>query len=159
MSYRNFIYLVTILLIGAAGYYFNSAGVPDLIVNGATNDDNRGSGVGAVEVFSGIYECNEEHGCKTLTRMKLAQDTSLDIVSVVGDQEVSLAQGTWGVGKGGAIVMLFSFHVPDGPPSLIANKTSSVKIGGFSKSKGLFEGMDNPTFVRTGDEVTSEVAN
>lgn len=147
--YKQLIYGVSAMLIGGAAFYFNQAGVPDLIVNGG--NDNRGNGVSAAQVFSGTYICKENTGCKNSTRLILEEDTTLDVVSTVDNREISLGQGTWGVGAGGAIVMILrnpGISIDNYPSSLIATKVSGIKITGFSKKKPLFEGMEDPVFIR-----------
>ncbi len=145
-SYKGLILVVTLLLIGGAGYYFKQAGVPDLVVKDIKNDNQSGGyGVSAVEVYSGEYECVENTGCKNKTRIVLGQDTTFDIVATINDQEVSLGQGTWGIGTNGALVIVLQNTNPN---SLIAKKISTLKISGFSEKKGLFPGMKDPTFTR-----------
>lgn len=144
--YKGLIVLVAFLLIGGAGYYFEKAGVPDLVVQDINRDGARGGyGVSAVEVFSGEYECVENTGCKNKTRIVLGQDTTLDITAVVDGEDVSLGQGTWGIGTNGALVIVLQ---NTNPSSLIAKKISTLRITGFSQKKGLFPGMTNPTFKR-----------
>lgn len=145
--YKALIALVALLLIGGAGYYFKKVGVPDLIVQDINRDGARGSyGVSAIEVYSGEYECVENTGCKNKTRIILSQDTTFDITAVVDGQEVSLGQGIWGIGTDGTLLV----KIPSAKPStLIAKKISTLRISGFSTKKGLFPGMENPTFIRT----------
>lgn len=163
--YKGLIVFVTVLIIGGAGYYFHQAGVPDLVTQDIKQGGNgKGYGVSAVEVFSGIYECTETTGCEHLTRLILAQDTTLDVVAVIDGQEVSYGQGTWGVGSNGAIVIIINnpADAPSGSPkSLIANKVSSLTISGFSMKKGLYPGMKNPVFTRvvSTDEKNTQGAN
>lgn len=144
--YKALISAVILLLIGCAGYYFKKAGVPDLVVQDINRDGGRGSyGVSAIEVYSGEYECVENTGCKNRTRIILGQDTTFDITAVVDGQEVSLGQGIWGIGTDGTLVV----KIPSAKPSsLIAKKISTLRISGFSTKKGLFPGMENPTFIR-----------
>lgn len=149
--YKILIYSITILLIGGAGYYFHLAGVPDLIVQNATGD-RKASGVSAIEVFSGTYECDTDSGCNTVTRLILQDDTTLDIVGTIDGQDFSFGQGTWGIGNNGSLILLIQ-RKPDTattsyPSSLIANKISSIKLAGFSTKKGLLPGMKNPIFTR-----------
>ncbi len=150
--YKQLIYGVTLILIGTAGYYFHAAGVPGLVAQGSK--DNRGSGVGAAEVFSGTYMCDENSGCNVPIKLVLEDDTTLDIISTVEGIDSSLGQGTWGVGTGGAIIMMI--RNPGGqdenyPSSLIAAKVSSLRITGFSKKKPLLPGMKDPVFKRVDD--------
>lgn len=145
--YKQLIYAVVAMLIGGAAYYFNQAGVPGL----ASSGDNRGNGVGAAQVFSGTYMCTEKSGCEYATTLTLEEDTTLDLTVAKDGQESSLGQGTWGVGTGGAIVMLLrnpGLAIETYPSSLIATKASSMKITGFSKKKPLFDGMKDPIFWR-----------
>lgn len=79
MSYRNFIYLVTILLIGAAGYYFNSAGVPDLIVNGATNDADAAGWWGLVAFIVTTQAVATANTRGLLSRMSNVTNTGWDV--------------------------------------------------------------------------------
>lgn len=147
--YRNLIYTVTLILIGGAGYYFHSIGVPDLIIHG---EDKRGNGVTSFEVFSGTYVCDSDSGCSNVTRIVLQEDTTLDIIETVDGQDISLAQGTWGIGGGGALILKFQSREgfsSSSPSSLIVKKVSIVKLTGFSNGKGLYPGMDNPTFTRS----------
>lgn len=144
--YKGLIVVVTLILIGGAGYYFKQAGVPDLVVSDVSREGTHGGyGVSAVEVFSGEYECIESSGCKNKTKIILAQDTTLDITATIDGEEVSLGQGTWGIGTNGALVIVLQSGKPN---SLIANKISTFKISGFSKKKGLFPGMEDPIFTR-----------
>jgi hypothetical protein len=144
--YKGLIVAIILLLIGGAGYYFKKAGVPDLVVQDINKDGGHGSyGVSAIEVYSGEYECVENTGCKNKTRIILAQDTTFDITAVVDGQEISLGQGIWGVGTDGSLVI----KIPNATPStLIAKSVSTLKISDFSTRKGLFPGMENPTFIR-----------
>lgn len=150
--YKALIYSVTALLIGGAGYYFHLAGVPDLVVQNATGD-RKASGVSAIEVFSGTYECDTASGCTTVTRLILQEDTTLDIVGIVDGQDFSFGQGTWGIGNNGSLILLIQqkpdYATSSYPSSLIANKISSFKLAGFSKKKGLLPGMTNPIFTRS----------
>ncbi len=155
MFYRYLIYLVAFFLIGGAGYYFHLVGVPDLIVSDIKNDDNRGNGASATQVFSGTYVCDHDSGCEHTTRIILEEDTTLDIITTIDGQDTSLAQGTWGVGTGGALIFKFNNNgdfSSTSPSSLIAKKVSSLKITGFSTTKGLYPGMKNPTFTRIEEE-------
>jgi hypothetical protein len=145
------IYSMMTFFIGTAGYYFHLAGVPDLIVQNASSDSGS-SGVSAMEVFSGTYECDGSSGCGTVTRIILQEDTSMDIIGTVDGQDFSFGQGTWGVTKTGALIFLIQ-RKPDNatssyPSSLTANKISTMKIWGFSKKKTLLPGMINPIFTR-----------
>ena len=144
--YKGLIVIVTLILIGGAGYYFKQAGVPDLVVSDISREGAHGGyGVSAVEVFSGEYECVEKSGCRNKTRMILGQDTTFDITANIDGEEVSLGQGTWGIGTNGALVIVLQ----SGKPALlIASKISILRISGFSTKKGLFPGMENPTFIR-----------
>lgn len=159
MFYRYLIYLVVFFLIGGAGYYFHSAGVPDLIVSDIQHDDRRGNGASASSVFSGTYLCEKSSGCEYPTRIILEEDTTVDVIATIDGQDVSLGQGTWGVGGGGALVFKFqtsgSFSSTS-PSSLVAKKVSIVKITGFSTTKGIYPGMQNPTFTRIQDETARE---
>jgi hypothetical protein len=154
--YRNLIYTVTAILIGGAAYYFHTAGVPGMITNGG---DKRGNGVSAIEVFSGVYTCGATDGCETETKLVLQQDTTLDIISIVDNEQVSLGQGTWGIGKGGSLVFVINRSDGASPTSLIAKKVTHMKIEGFPTKKKLFPGMENPSFTRVREEVQSTVAN
>jgi hypothetical protein len=152
--YKGLIVAVALFLIGGAGYYFKQAGVPDLVVQDIKNDKGtRGYGVSAIEVYSGEYECVEHTGCKNRTRIILGQDTTFDIIANIDGQDVSLGQGTWGIGTNGALVIVLQNTNPN---SLIAKKISILKISGFSEKKGLFPGMKDPTFVRTKAEPTAK---
>ena len=156
--YKQLIYGVTILLIGAAGYYFNTAGVPGLIVSGST--DKRGNGVSAAQVFSGTYLCDETSGCKNPIKLILEDDTTVDIIATVDEHDSSLGQGTWNVSPNGSIVMALrnpGIDDPNYPSTVTASKVSSVKITGFS-SKSLLPGMEEPVFrrVKTDEEIQRE---
>lgn len=157
--YRYLIYAVTALIIGGAGYYFHSAGVPELVVSDIANNDRRGNGVSAIEVFSGVYQCDESSGCKNVTKLILAEDTTLDVVAIVDGQDVSLGQGTWGVGQGGALVFILRREDGKNPSSLIAKKINSTKISELTPKKGLFDGMENPVFTRVRENQSSTVDN
>lgn len=157
--YKGLIILVTIFLIGGAGYYFKKAGVPDLVVQDISKDGSRGGyGVSAIDVYSGEYECVENTGCENKTRIILGQDTTFDIVANVDGENVSLGQGTWGIGTNGTMVIILQNTRPN---SLIAKKISTLKISGFSTKKGLFPGMTDPTFTRVPgtDSGASTVSN
>ncbi len=144
--YKGLITTVIFFLIGGAAFYFHKAGVPDLVTQDISRDGARGGyGVTAFEVYSGEYECVENTGCKNKTRIILEQDTTLDITAIVDGQEVSLGQGTWGIGTNGALIIILQ---NTNPKSLIAKKISTLRITEFSEKKGLFPGMENPTFKR-----------
>ena len=145
--YKGLIVAVTVLLIGGAGYYFKQAGVPDLVVKDIKEDggSRAGYGVSAVEVYSGEYECVEHTGCENKTRIVLGQDTTFDITANINDEEVSLGQGTWGIGTNGALVIVLQNTNPN---SLIAKRITTLRISEFSTKKGLFPGMVNPIFNR-----------
>jgi hypothetical protein len=152
-SYKGLIIVVALLLIGGAGYYFKQAGVQGLVTQDINRDGAKGGyGVSATEVYSGEYECTEANGCKNRTRMILGQDTTFDIVANIDGQDVSLGQGTWGIGTNGALVIVLQEGKPN---SLIAKKISTLRISGFSDKKGLFPGMTNPTFNRVQNTDTS----
>jgi len=158
-AYRNLIWGVIILLIGCGLFFFHKAGVADLVANDIEQGKGGSSyGVSAIEVFSGSYECIEKNGCKNTTRLILQQDTTLDITAVIDGEEVSLGQGTWGIGTSGALVLIINNGNPN---SMIAKNISTFRITGFSTKKGLFPGMENPTFTRVGgtDSKTSPGAN
>lgn len=150
--YKGLIIGVALLIVGGALYYFQAQGTTSLISQGVKQGANGKSyGVSAMEVFSGLYECKEDSGCKYETKLLLEDDTTLDITATIEGQEVSLGQGTWGIGKDGSLVLVLQTtdSVAGGPPrSLIAKKISSLRISGFSNKKSLFQGMTNPTFVR-----------
>jgi hypothetical protein len=151
--YKGLIVVVALLLIGGAGYYFKQVGVPDLVVQDINREGTRGGyGVSALEVYSGEYECVENTGCKNKTRIVLGQDTTFDIVATVDGEEVSLGQGTWGIGTNGSLVIVLQNTDPN---SLIAKKISTLRISGFSEKKGLFPGMKDPTFTRVKSTNTS----
>lgn len=161
--YKGLIVAVSLILIGTAGYFFYQGGMTNLITSDINNKGPKVTGVSAVEVFSGIYECIEKNGCENTTRLILGQDTTLDIIAIVDGQEISLGQGTWGVGSNGALVLIIG-TTPDSPPgspkSMIANNVSIIKISGFSKKKGLFPGMTDPIFTRVKNETSeSTVSN
>jgi hypothetical protein len=118
----------------------------ELRAQNINKESSRGGyGVSAVEVYSGEYECVENTGCKNKTRIVLGQDTTFDIIANVEGQDVSLGQGTWGIGTNGALIIVLQNTNPN---SLIAKKISTLKISGFSERKGLFPGMKDPTFTR-----------
>ena len=147
--YKTLIIGVSLLLIGLAGYSFTKAGIPELVAQNIEQDKgNKGYGVSAFEVFSGIYECIELSGCRNTTRLILQQDTTLDISAVIDGEEVSLGRGTWGIGSNGALVLMLQNTEGTPGKSLIAKKISTLKISGFSNKKNLFPGMENPTFTR-----------
>lgn len=149
--YKGLIVAVTLLLIGGAGYYFKQAGVPDLVTqNIKQGKDSKSYGVSAMEVFSGLYECTESNGCKNNTKLILEDDTTLDITATIDGQDISLGQGTWGIGKDGSLILVLqTTDSSAGPPrSIIAKKISTLRISGFSNKKALFPGMENPTFNR-----------
>lgn len=152
MFYKSLIYFVTVLLIGAAGYYFHKTGIPELIVK-TFPEDKKTTGVSALEVFSGTYKCTGESGCHNPIQIVLEEDTTMDIVATVDGEDISLGQGTWGIGKNGTMVLLIE-RKPDMatssyPSSLIINKISSLRLANFSTRKGLLPGMDtNPVFNR-----------
>ncbi len=155
--YKGLIVVVALFLIGGAGFYFKKAGVPDLVVQDINREGSRGGyGVSAIEVYSGEYECIENTGCKNKTRIVLGQDTTFDIVATVDGEEVSLGQGTWGIGTNGALVIVLQNTNPN---SLIAKRISTMKISGFSEKKGLFPGMEDPTFTRVQSTDTPSGSN
>jgi hypothetical protein len=67
------------------------------------------------------------------------------------------------VGKGGGAIVFKFQNTGDvsstSPSSLIAKKVSIVKITGFSTTKGLYPGMQNPTFKRVQDEKSIDREN
>lgn len=144
--YKSLIIAIALLLVGGAAYYFKQAGVQDLVIQDINSGGAKGGyGVSAIDVYSGEYECGEQTGCKNKTRMVLGQDTTFDIVANIDEQDVSLGQGTWGIGTNGSLVIVLH---NSNPSSLIAKKISTLRISGFSEKKGLFPGMINPTFLR-----------
>ena len=149
-SYKGLILGAVSLLIGLSVYGFYRAGVPQLIADDVERGGKSGSsyGVSALEVFSGVYECIKVSGCENTTRLMLQQDTTLDITAVIDGQEVSLGQGTWGIGSNGALILLLQNSGTSTGRSIIAKKISTIKISGFSNKKNLFPGMENPTFTR-----------
>jgi hypothetical protein len=160
MFYRILIYIVTAFLIGGAGYYFREAGIPDLIIKNFSQD-KKGVGVSALEVFSGTYQCDSKSGCDNIIHLILQEDTTLDITATIDGEDISLGQGTWGIGRNGAMVLVIE-RKPDNatssyPSSLIVNKISSLKLSNFSTKKGLLPGMDtNPTFTRIKGDVPTD---
>lgn len=160
VMYKGLIIFVTLLLIGGAGYYFKNAGATDLVAQGISQGaKGKSFGVSALSVFSGYYECKK--GCEYTTRLILEEDTTLDFSATINGQDVSLGQGTWGIGKDGAIVFILQKTDPElggYPRSLTAKKISSMQITGFSNQKNLFKGMEDPLFIRSSektDESTS----
>jgi len=148
-AYKNLIWGILILVIGCGLYFFQKAGVADLVANNIEQGKSGSSyGVSAIEVFSGAYECAEKNGCQNTTRLILQQDTTLDITATIDGQEVSLGQGTWGIGTNGALVLIIQNSNPN---SMIAKYITTLRISGFSTKKGLFPGMENPTFTRVLD--------
>jgi hypothetical protein len=157
--YRYLIYLVVALLVGSAGYYFHTRGVPDLIVNG---NDGRGNGVSALEVFSGVYLCDTSSGCENPTKLILQQDTTLDITSSVDGQEASLGQGVWNISGNGSLALILqsgSNEVGPFPAYIFARKISSMQLSEFSSKRKLFTGMENPVFKRVQEASQSTVEN
>lgn len=158
--YKKLIYAVTIMLIGAAAFYFNRAGVTGLVINGS--GDNRGNGVGAAEVFSGTYICSITSGCTNLTKIILDEDTTVTLVAVINGQETPLGQGSWGVGTDGSIIMKLQnpgLDIENYPSTLIAKRASSIRITGFSTKRPLFDGMKNPIFNRQRDNYIQPATN
>jgi hypothetical protein len=147
IMYKALIVGISAVLIGLAGYAFNKAGIPELVAQNIEQGKDS-YGVSALEVFSGVYECVQTSGCKNDTRLVLQQDTTLDISATIDGEELSLGQGTWGIGKDGSLVLMLQNNTGTPGKSLIAKKISSLKISGFSNKKNLFPGMENPTFVR-----------
>lgn len=150
--YKGLIIAVTLLLIGGAGYYFREQGLPSLVAQNFSQGGNgKNYGVSAIQVFSGLYECSENGGCKNVTQLVLEDDTTLDINAIIDGQMVGLGQGTWGIGHDGSLVLMLHQTDPVAggvPRSLIAKKISTLRLSGFSNSKALFDGMSNPTFIR-----------
>jgi hypothetical protein len=146
-TYKGLIIAVTLVLLGGAGYYFHSVGVTDLVTHDITSGGQSGKsyGVSAIEVFSGSYECLEKNGCKNTTRLILEDDTTLDLTAIIDGKVVNLGQGTWGIGTNGALVIVLQNSNPN---AMIAKNISTLKISGFSTKKGLFPGMEDPTFTR-----------
>lgn len=150
--YKALIGIVAFFLIGGAGYYFQAAGVPDLV----TQDIRQGGagksyGVSAIEVYSGVYECDQTSGCTNVTRIILGQDTTLDIVAIVDGQETSYGQGSWGIGSSGSLNFLLNTtgSAPAGSPlSFIAKKVSTLRISGLYAKKGIYPDMKDPVFTR-----------
>lgn len=152
MFYRILIYVVTAFLIGGAGYYFQKEGVLDLIAKNSSQDKGA-VGSTAFEVFSGTYVCSEASGCDNDIKFVLQEDTSMDIIGEVNGEDVSLGQGTWGIGKNGSMILLIQ-RKPDNatstyPSSLIINKISTLRLSDFSTKKSLLSGMSaNSIFTR-----------
>lgn len=149
-AYKQLIIGAILVLVGGGLYFFYRAGVSNLVAsNIEQGKDGKSYGASAIDVFSGIYECAEKTGCKNTTHLILQQDTTLDITATIDGTEVSLGQGTWGIGTNGALVLILQNSHPS---SLIAKNISILKISGFSTKKGLFPGMENPTFTRIKQE-------
>ena len=159
--YKYLILGVTFLVLGGAGYYFNSSGGSDLLVRAIAQTDGQDYGVSGIEVFSGRYECINTEGCTVATYFMLNNDTTLEITQYNEEagNEVTVSTGSWGVGSGGAIVFLVD-PVTSGelsPPfSFVAKKISTLKLSGFSGKIKTYRGLNNPTFTRISDTVTTE---
>ncbi len=150
--YKYLIVGVTFLVLGGAGYYFNSSGGGDLIVQAIATADGENYGVSGIEVFSGKYECVEVDGCSPATYFVLNGDTTLEITSrKEGEEEQTIGTGTWGVGTGGALVFIIDpiTTIPTRPGfSFVAKKIDSLRISGFSNKISLYEGLKDPIFTR-----------
>lgn len=155
--YKYLIVGVTFLVLGGAGYYFNSSGGGDLIVQAIATTDGQNYGVSGVEVFSGKYECGTSDGCSSTTYFVLNGDTTLEITSVKEgeDDEQTIGTGTWGVGSGGALVFIID-PVTTAPTrsgfSFVAKKIDSLTISGFSNKVSSYEGLKDPTFTRISNQ-------
>ncbi len=152
---RNLIYIVVAVLAGCGIYFMLSTGTTGLLMSGSEAGDKRGSGASVAQVYSGVYVCDASSGCENTTRIALQEDTTLDIVATIDGQDLSLGQGTWGIGAGGALVLLIQNQASTTlPSSLIARKVTILKITNFSTKKPLFPGMNNPTFIRIPSDST-----
>lgn len=151
--YKYLIVGVTFLVLGGAGYYFNSSGGGDLVAQAIVNGDGAKGGTSA-ELYSGTYECTSDTGCETPYLFILNDDTTFEVLEVVGTEEEDtkklISTGSWGLGSGGTIVFLIDAIPSENKVSfsIIAKKITSLKISDFTNTKKLYPGMKSPIFKR-----------
>lgn len=158
--YKYLIVGVTLLVVGGAGYYFNSSGGSDLIVQAIAQTDGENYGVSGIEVFSGTYSCDASDGCEQVTTLILSGDTTLEITRLDEEGlEQQIGTGSWGVGTGGALIFLINpttSGTTTAAFSFVAKKISILKLSGFSSKIKSYEGLNNPTFTRVSNESSNE---
>lgn len=150
-AYKYLIVGVTFLVLGGAGYYFNSSGGSELMVQAISSGDAVHDGVTGIEVYSGTYECTMDDGCLSSTYLILNSDTTLEISqeNEVGHQ--TLFTGSWGIGNSGILVFIIDpVTIGTTTPgfSFVAKKVSTLTISNFSNAKKLPEGMAASVFTR-----------
>lgn len=151
--YKYLIVGVMLLIMGYAAYYFNTSGGSALLTKAATQSIESRDGVSVAQLFSGEYVCEEEDGCTYPVKIILIDDTTFELFYTVTEtqEEIAVAQGTWGVGTNNKLILLVDKRLsqPSVPGSL-SGKIDTIKIREFAKKKDLFDWMKNPTFTRTG---------
>ncbi len=154
--YKYLVIGASLLIILAAGYYFNTTGGSDLVAQAVTQGTSDSEGVSAEQVFSGTYECGASSGCLIETKFILNDDTTLEVTASVEEnyeiKESVLGQGSWGIGNGGALVLMLNKELNASssyPTSIIAKKITNLVITDFSTKKSLYPWMKNPVFKRT----------
>jgi hypothetical protein len=143
---------LTFLILGYAGYYFNTSGGGDMLTKAITQTIEAQEGVTVAQLFSGEYLCVDRDGCQYPVKIILLDDTTFELFYTLPetDEEVPVAQGTWGVGKNNKLILLVDkrFSLATVPNS-IYGVIDTIKIREFSKKSQLFSWMDNPIFTRT----------
>ncbi len=151
-AYKYLIVLVPLLILGYAGYYFNTSGGSQMLTTAFTQDIKGEGGVSTFQLFSGTYECDVEAGCEHPVKVILLDDTTFEMTytDVESSSEIPVAAGTWGVGQKNKLTLLIDRRVSQPTiPNSIHAVIDTMRIKEFSKKKQIFEWMKNPTFTRT----------
>ncbi|MEN9881159.1 MAG: hypothetical protein RLZZ308_342 [Candidatus Parcubacteria bacterium] len=149
--YKYMVVGLTVLVLGYAGYYFNSSKGGDMLVQAVAESQGVSSGVTFVEVYSGRYECGELDGCAVPTYFDLEEGARFSVFYTQDDGTVQpLHAGSWGVGNDGYIVFFVeeSSTTTQKISNSIIAKINSLTISSFSKKKTIYSWMKEPIFTR-----------
>lgn len=160
--YKYMIIAITFLVLGYAGYYFNSSGGGDMVTHAISQTVSSQEGVTLSQLFSGVFICAQKDGCAKPVHIILDDDTTFELfyTEPESDERVPVAQGTWGIGKNNKLILIIDrrFSLASVPGSLYAS-IDTMKIKEFSKKKPLYDWMVSPVFTRTSAAASSETYN
>lgn len=152
--YKYLIVAVTFLLLGVAGYYFNTSRGGDMLVQAMSTDSSFQKGLRVSDLFSGTFECKKEDGCDIDTYLTLGEGSDFKLYINTGEAEESVSEGSWGVTQNvteGNMLILFiekQATTTQGVSKSLMAQIDTYRIKSFSKKKKLYSWMKEPVFSR-----------
>lgn len=148
--YKYLIIGVTFLLLGAAGYYFNTSRGGDMLVQAVSTDSSFQKGIKLSDLFSGTYECKEDDGCEVDTYLTLGEGSDFKLYTYTDGTEELFSEGSWGVTQGNTLILFIekeATSTQEISKSFMA-QIDTYRIKSFSKKKKLYSWMKEPVFSR-----------